>query len=93
MADTKKIKSIKTMTKRELASEIFDLNRENGYKNPYRRNKAIEIMVNGLDSAKGLTKIELQEILECLRRRRAEKAAAFAPKPKKPTTPRGKARK
>lgn len=91
MAEKKKIKSIKSMTKKELAAEIYDINKENGYKNPFRRNKAIEIMVNGLDTAKGFTKVELQETLEILRRGRATTAAGIAPK--KTTTPRGKARK
>lgn len=43
----KKVKSSKSMTKEELAGEIYDLNKAKGYKSSLRRSKAIKIMVNG----------------------------------------------
>ena len=62
----KKVKSSKSMTKEELAGEIYDLNKAKGYKNTFRRSKAIKIMVNGAETEKGDTKAELIELRDGL---------------------------
>lgn len=61
-----KVRASRSMTKEELAGEIYDINKKNGYKNPYSRKKAINIMVNGLDTVKGFTKAELAETRDSL---------------------------
>ena len=72
MFGRKKEKSSKSMTKEELAGEIYDLNKANGYKNPFSRNKAINNMVNGSGTAKGYTKAELAELRDDLLKKQGQ---------------------
>jgi len=81
----KKVKSGKSMTKEELAGEIFDLNKAQGYKNPFSRSKAIKIMVNGIETEKGYTKAELIEIRDGLLKKQG-KSAEVPAEPKKRET-------
>lgn len=84
----KKKSSGKSMTKEELAGEIYDLNKANGKKNPFSRNKAINIMVNGSGTAKGYTKAELAELRDDLLKKQAQ-SAKVPKEPKKADKPAG----
>lgn len=84
----KKKSSDKSMTKEELAGEIYDLNKANGKKNPFSRNKAINIMVNGSGTAKGYTKAELAELRDDLLKKQAQ-SAKVPKEPKKADKPAG----
>lgn len=80
-----KVRASRSMTKEELAGEIYDINKKNGYKNPYSRKKAINIMVNGLDTVKGFTKAELAETRDSLlgiKPQKQNKAAEAIEQPK-----------
>lgn len=83
----KKVKSSKSMTKEELAGEIYDINKVNGNKNPFSRNKAIKIMVNGSGTAEGYTKAELAEIRDSLLKKQEQHTnATMSPKKAGKTT-------
>ena len=84
----KKKSSGKSMTKEELAGEIYDLNKANGKKNPFSRNKAINNMVNGSGTAKGYTKAELAELRDDLLKKQAQ-SAKVPKEPKKTDKPAG----
>ena len=62
----KKQRENKINAMEQLAGEIYDLNKKNGYKNPYSRSKAIKIMVNGSGTEKGFGKSELKEMRNSL---------------------------
>lgn len=58
-------------TKITIAGEIYDLNKELKHSTPYNRKKSIQIMLNGIGSAKGYTKAELKEIRTYLLKEKA----------------------
>ncbi len=71
----KKKEELEIKEKEKLAGEIYDLNKKNGYKNPFSRSKAIKIMINGSDTAKGFSKSELKEMRDTLIKQHASKKA------------------
>lgn len=90
MAKQEKVRASKSMTKEELAGEIYDINKKNGYKNPFSRKKAINIMVNGLETEKGYSKAELAEMRDSLlgiKPKKQTPVAVVKPKAEKATQP------